>query len=195
MNDELKKILLKTGVDASRKVLMSAFSEDISKEVSKEEEKSYDNAVAFVTKLAKDNAQYALENIPTEGSPEQVAAQIALQTTVMLGKTVMETAKFCERQDSKRAKINAERDAYIAQINAQKELLLTYLDKSFDERKVNFENFFNRLDKAMAQNDVEQMSIILSSINQLAAISPFKVLQARKNARRALEDPNFELDV
>ena len=77
----------------------------------------------------------------------------------------------------------------------QKELLLTYLDKSFDERKVNFENFFNRLDKAMAQNDVEQMSIILSSINQLAAISPFKVLQARKDARRALEDPNFELDV
>lgn len=195
MDDELKKLLLKTGAQAARQVLMSAFSENDSKESSSEEQESYDNAEAFVSKLAKDNAQYAAENMPVEGDPQQMAAQIALHVAVMLGKTVMETSKFCQVQDSKRAQINAERDAYIAQIDAQKELILEYLERSFDERKVSFEQFFNRLDKAMAKNDTQQMGLILDSINQLAATSPFKALQVRKNARRALEDPNFELDV
>ncbi len=195
MDDELKKLLLKTGAQAARQVLMSAFSENDSKESSSEEQESYDNAAAFVSKLAKDNAQYAAENMPVEGDPQQMAAQIALHVAVMLGKTVMETSKFCQVQDSKRAQINAERDAYIAQIDAQKELILEYLERSFDERKVSFEQFFNRLDKAMAKNDTQQMGLILDSINQLAATSPCKALQVRKNARRALKDPNFELDV
>lgn len=195
MNDELKQLLLKTGANAARQILVAAFSEDTSKEVPKEGQESYDNAAAFVSKLAKDNARYAAENMPVEGDPQQMAAQIALHVAVMLGKTVMETSKFCQVQDSKRAQINAERDAYIAQIDAQKELILEYLERSFDERKVNFEHFFNRLDRAMAKNDTQQMGLILDSINQLAATSPFKVLQARKNARRALQDPNFELDV
>lgn len=195
MDDELKKLLLKKGTQAARQVLMSAFSEDDSREKSSEEQESYDNAAAFVSKLAKDNARYAVENMPVEGNPQQMAAQIALHVAVMLGKTAMETSKFCQVQDSKRAQINAERDAYIAQIDAQKELILEYLEKSFDERKISFEQFFNRLDKAMAKNDTQQMGLILDSINQLAATSPFKALQTRKNARQALEDPHFELDV
>ena len=106
-----------------------------------------------------------------------------------------EVAKFSEVQVTKRTEIEAKRDENIAKINAQKEILLIYLEKSFDERKDNFERLFNVIDYALINNNMEQLALGLNSINHLAATSPFKDLANISTTQQALNNKNHLWDI
>lgn len=119
----------------------------------------------------------------------------ALEAVTILVNTAGEVAKFTEVEKTKRKQIEALRDVEVAKINAQKEFLLSYLDKTFDERKNQFNKYFDVLDKAIESNDMQVMQIVLSNINNLAASSPFKALGDYKATQKALEDNNHTWDI
>lgn len=94
-----------------------------------------------------------------------------------------------EQEATKRAEVRARRDMEFERIRGQRELLMRYLERSFDERRENFARFFDLADEALERGDNEQLGQVLTSITQLAAMSPFKVLADMASARQALLDP------
>ncbi|MFW1956363.1 hypothetical protein ACG91D_12360 [Acinetobacter guillouiae] len=105
-----------------------------------------------------------------------------------------EVAKFTEVQKTTRKQIEAERDIAVNSIQAQKNIILVYLEKSFDERKENFERLFSIVDDAITKNNKEQLALGLNSINQLANSSPFKALTSVETTQAALMDKDHTWD-
>ncbi|MEW6491473.1 MAG: hypothetical protein AB1589_02820 [Cyanobacteriota bacterium] len=99
---------------------------------------------------------------------------------------------IAEQEQTKRREIEAWEKATIAKINAQRDLLMAYLNRSFDERAENFRCLFSVVDRAIAANNNDQLALALHSITELAKSSPFKELANLASVRAALDDPDHE---
>jgi len=154
----------------------SEFSEETYQDGDHFEENIRSNLTGVVTSLAAGN--------PAE------ATEALTHLVTMAG----EVAKFTEVQKTKRKEIEAKRDIIVSNIQSQKEIILAYLDKSFDERKENFAKLFEVVDNAMESNNLKQLAMGLDSINKLATSSPFKELANIETTRKALEDKNHVWD-
>ncbi|MEH2205576.1 MAG: hypothetical protein V7K53_16095 [Nostoc sp.] len=97
-----------------------------------------------------------------------------------------------EQEKTKRREIEAWEKETIITINAQRELLMAYLDRSFDERAENFRALFAVVDNAIASGNNEQLALTLNSITEIAKSSPFKDLANLASVRAALNDPDRE---
>lgn len=106
----------------------------------------------------------------------------------------LETVQFCEAQKTEREKIKAHSKEVIAQINAQKEFLMQYLDKTFDDRKLQFDSYFKALDKAIEANNPQMMAMCLQNINNLALSSPFRPLLEAQQHYKELASGKGKLD-
>ncbi len=100
--------------------------------------------------------------------------------------------KIAQEERTKRQEITAWEKATIADINAQRDVLIEYLELSFDERAKNFRQLFNVVDKAIDNGDNEELALALHSITELAKSSPFKDLANLTSVKAALNDPNHE---
>lgn len=103
-----------------------------------------------------------------------------------------EYMKLAEQEQTKRREIEAWEKESIAKINATRDLLMKYLDRSFDERANNFRALFDVVDRAIAAGNNEQLALALHSITEIAKSSPFKDLADLASVRIALDDPNHE---
>ena len=83
----------------------------------------------------------------------------------------------------------------IHQINAQRDIPMTYLEHSFDERRENFQQFFEILDRAIDKGDTANVAATLSSIVELAQSSPFKDIASVQAVRNVLADQNSEYEI
>lgn len=99
---------------------------------------------------------------------------------------------IAEQEQTKRREIEAWEKVTIAKINAQRDLLMAYLNRSFDERAENFRHLFCVVDRAIAADNNDQLALALHSITELAKSSPFKELANLASVRAALDDPNHE---
>ena len=99
---------------------------------------------------------------------------------------------IAEQEQTKRCEIEAWEKEAIAKINAQRDLLMAYLDRSFDERAENFRALFNVVDKAMSSGNNDQLALALNSITEIAKSNPFKELANLASVRAALDDPDHE---
>jgi ribonucleotide reductase alpha subunit len=99
---------------------------------------------------------------------------------------------IAEQEKTKRRDIDAWEKTTIAEINAQRELLMAYLDRSFDERAENFRALFAVVDSAIASGNNDQLALTLNTITEIAKSSPFKELSNLASVRAALDDPNHE---
>lgn len=95
-----------------------------------------------------------------------------------------------EVEQTKRRQIAFAEKAAIEEIKAKRELLMDYLNKSFDERKKNFGQLFDTLDNTIKNNNTEAMAGTLTSIVELGKSSAFKDLGSVSEVRKALEDPD-----
>ncbi|MEM9925434.1 MAG: hypothetical protein AAF915_17050 [Cyanobacteria bacterium P01_D01_bin.50] len=121
---------------------------------------------------------FALQNInPVESVEKMVSAYTEYLTIAELERT-------------KRRDIEAWEKEAITRINAQRDLLMSYLDRSFDERAENFRALFGVVDNALVSGDNEQLAFALNSITEIAKSSPFKEFANLNNVRAALNDPN-----
>ncbi|MDJ0732974.1 MAG: hypothetical protein QNJ47_02640 [Nostocaceae cyanobacterium] len=100
--------------------------------------------------------------------------------------------KIAEQEQTKRREIEAWEKETITQINTQRELVIGYLDRSFDERAKTFRTLFAVVDSAMASGNNEQLTQALNSITEIAKSSPFKDLANLGSVRAALDDPEHE---
>ncbi len=100
--------------------------------------------------------------------------------------------KIAEQEKTKRREIEAWEKETITKINAQRELVIGYLDRSFDERAKNFLALFAVVDRAMESGNNEQLAHALNSITEIAKSSPFKDLANLGSVRAALDDPEHE---
>jgi DNA polymerase III alpha subunit (gram-positive type) len=99
---------------------------------------------------------------------------------------------IAEQEKTKRREIDAWEKETITKINAQRDLLMAYLERSFDERAENFRYLFTVVDGAIASGNNEQLALALNSITDIAKSSPFKDLANLASVRAALKDPNHE---
>lgn len=98
-----------------------------------------------------------------------------------------------QEEETKRAGIQAQKEVVLENLRSQKAVILHYLDRAFDERRQNFESFFNSLDRTLEMGDVAQTSAVLESIVSLAKTSPFK--DVKEEIRTFLTNPKAELEL
>lgn len=97
------------------------------------------------------------------------------------------TLEECRESNmTERVRIQAEKVAALKKIEATRDLLMTYLNKSFDERAAIFKKDFESIDTAIANNNMEALAIMVQSVNTLAAQSPFKSLVDLAQVKRNL---------
>ncbi|HYX14768.1 MAG TPA: hypothetical protein VE944_10445 [Nostoc sp.] len=125
-------------------------------------------------------ASFALANL----NPAECLQQMVLACTDYLN--------VAEQEKTNRREIEAWENETITKINAQRELLMAYLDRSFDERAENFRALFAVVDNAIASGNNEQLALTLNSITEIAKSSPFKDLANLASVRAALDDPDHE---
>jgi hypothetical protein len=123
-------------------------------------------------------------------SPAEVLSTIKAFT-----EAATDAVKFCEVQETKREEIRANRDARIKQLEAQRDIILNYLDRSFDERRYLFEKHFKIVDHALMTGNTEELTLSLQTINDLAKSSPFKALADLGNVQNTLNKPNSTFDI
>lgn len=122
-------------------------------------------------------------------SPQAVA-----ESFQRFAKVTQEVAKFAEVQETKRTQIRMDAEVAIKKVEAMRDTLKEYLEKSFDERGAIFAKQFEVVDKALATGDNNMLSMGLTSINELAASSPFKALADINSVQQMLtDDSEFDL--
>lgn len=105
-------------------------------------------------------------------TPEQAFAGLNKFLEVL-----QENHKITEVETTKRTEIESNRAIEIERIQAQKEILKTYFEGIFSERKYMIEQMFDKLDKGIENNNLELIQMSMSSIVSIAQESPLKQVQ------------------
>lgn len=100
-----------------------------------------------------------------------------------------EYAIVAEQEKTKRRAIEAWETEAIARIETQRDVMLRYLERSFDERAKQFDNLFKLADRALSEKDNKALSEILESIQTVATHSPLQALSSVESVQAALDDP------
>lgn len=94
--------------------------------------------------------------------------------------------KTVETERSKRLEIKANLKEKLEEVKTKRDIFMTYLDRSFEERKENFTRLFDVLDRAIDKDDIQTMAHTLNSITELGKSSPFKDLADISRIRQKL---------
>lgn len=128
---------------------------------------------------------------PLPGFASAFTAQDLL-TQIVRG--VKEWAQLHETESTRREFIRAQERATVAEIRATRDVFIAYLDRSFDERRANFDRLFAALDRALT-DDPSQVGPILTTVTTLAAKSPFADLSNIDLVKNRLQDPDHVWEV
>lgn len=107
-------------------------------------------------------------------------------------RTIAECARDIEQAKARQTQVKEEARVEVERIGAMRDVLMSYLDKSFDERRQNFDTLFRQLDSAIAGDNVALVSVILESVVKLADSSPFTALADPATTRALLADKKTE---
>lgn len=132
-----------------------------------------------------------LEKLVTKGleSPDAIAR-------VVDGvKVVADAVREVAFQRTAQEQIRSDAAVEIARIHAVRDVMLDYLDRSFDERRKNFDMLFAQLDRAVASESLESVARTLDAIVALSKTSPFKDLADAAKAKDVLKDKSKEWDL
>ena len=105
---------------------------------------------------------------------------------------VKEYLVVAEQEQTKRAAINAACATELAKIDAVRSTFEAFLDRSFEERRRNFEELFSLVRQAMERNDLKTLELSLSAAVELARISPLAEAKSLESLRSAMDDPDHE---
>lgn len=115
-----------------------------------------------------------------------------LQTLNLITQAYIEYRQVVAQEKTKRREIEAFEKEAIAKIEAQKEVLITHLNRSFDERAKNFATLFTVVDRAIEAGNNEQLALALGSIVAIAKTSPLDGLINYSDFQARLNDPNHK---
>ncbi|NNB88835.1 hypothetical protein HJC10_21360 [Corallococcus exiguus] len=101
-------------------------------------------------------------------------------------RSITECVRDIAKEQTEQTRLRENARVNVEHIHAMRDVLMHHLDRSFDERKENFRQLFERLDGAIQGNNVQLASVVLESVVKLADASPFKALQDVAATRAAL---------
>jgi hypothetical protein len=96
----------------------------------------------------------------------------ALQTLAQVVDTVAQMHRIAQEERTRRTHIEAQLLAQIESIRAVRDVITDYLARSFEERRVVFDDLFTRLDEAMTGQDISGVATVLGAIVDVAKHSP-----------------------
>lgn len=128
------------------------------------------------------------------GEKKRLDPEQALNTLNDLYNKYVTLQEVKEANKTERKRIQDDKEKALAQIKATKDVLMTYLNRSFDERAMIFKKDFETIDTAIANNNMEALAITVQSVNTLAAQSPFKALVDLAQVKRSLLS-NDEIEI
>jgi hypothetical protein len=99
-----------------------------------------------------------------------------------------EYKQVVQHEKTKRKEIEAVKKVDIERIHAQRDIIMTYLDKSFDERKDIFKKYFDVLDAALESGQIDTIVKTLDSITGLAKSSPFKDIASIVQVKKMIDN-------
>lgn len=100
--------------------------------------------------------------------------------------------KIAEEEKTKRRQIETDEKVMLAAIKAKRDIVITYLENSFDERAKNFQALFSIIDQAIDTGSNEQLTVSLNAVTELAKSNPFKDLANLASVQAALDDPDHK---
>lgn len=104
----------------------------------------------------------------------------------------VEYLKTRQEEQTKREYIWATRDAIVTELNNEKEVVLSYFEHRFAERKGALEQFYSLLHRAVDTGNDQQLQTALNGILGIIQENPLKdFAEFRKN----MSDPDFVLEV
>lgn len=113
-----------------------------------------------------------------------------LESARIIVSDITNMVNMIQQETTKREAIRANRDVIIEKTRAFREVMLVVMDKTFDERRQLFDEYFSRLDKAMDNSDTNMVAGILSNMVDLAKNGPLKDLINVAATQKALKDPD-----
>ncbi|HCF56985.1 MAG TPA: hypothetical protein DFS52_03185 [Myxococcales bacterium] len=125
-------------------------------------------------------------------APKKGTSTVAVGDVITGIKTIAECVRDIEKERTQQTKLREDARVEVERIHALREVLLDYLQRSFDERSENFRQLFDRLDLAIESDNVQLAAVVLDSVVKLADSSPFKALQDVASARKALSERGKE---
>ena len=108
---------------------------------------------------------------------------------------IKEYLVVAEQEQTKRAQINADCAVELTKIEAMRSILEMFLDRSFEERRKNFEELFSVIRKSMDTGDLQTLERSLSVVVELAKISPLAEAKSLASLRTAMDDPDHEFQL
>lgn len=124
-----------------------------------------------------------------------IAAFDPLEAIRMVAAAYSEYKKIRETELAKRQEIRSWEKINVEKIRTQRELLMRYLDLSFDERKQNFSRMFDVLDRCVENGAMESIALTLRSLIDMASSGPFKELATSQSVRELLADPSRDIEI
>ena len=119
-----------------------------------------------------------------------MAAGNVLESVQVIVSDITNMVNMIQQETTKREAIRANRDVIIEKTRAFREIMLNVMDQTFEERKMQFDGYFELLDKAMDKNDVNMVAGILHNMVELTKESPLRNLIDLASTQKALKDPN-----
>lgn len=131
------------------------------------------------------------ENLEILDAPLQQAPHLLqdpLRVFQVLVQAYQETRAVEAHEATRRRQIAAWEKSRISALEMHKQVLLTCLDRSFDERAENFRRFFALADEALESGNNAALQSVLVALTELAKSSPFKDIADLASAQAGLED-------
>ena len=100
---------------------------------------------------------------------------------------VREAIVAVAEQQTRRQEIAARERVALTDLADRRALFMTYLERSFDERRALFARLFEQVDRALDQRDVGALQATLAAVSALATSSPFRDLASLDATRAALK--------
>lgn len=120
-----------------------------------------------------------------KGMPTNVPFQAATSAFSRLIETHHEYKKIAAQEKTKREAIEAWKDVRLTELKNQKEILKTYLEETFRERREMIDGLFEALDKGIDANNLDVINGAINGIVSIAKDSPLqqvdKLMLALKN--------------
>ena len=117
-------------------------------------------------------------------------AQTVATAGPLLIQSIADYLSTSASEETKRREISAYHDTIVHALNQEKEVILAYFAHTFAERRLVIEQCFGVMDKSIAANDHESLSMALNTILGVIHDNPLKDFATFK--RRMLE-PGFEI--
>ncbi len=132
-----------------------------------------------------------LRSLPAGKAALSRAAGSFLNLVYSLVNSYLEYQQIQEQETTKRFQIEAWKQITLAEIESKRQILMGYLNHSFNERERNFQQLFEQIDGAIARGDNAQLALLLDTLVKYAQTSPFSQLADLAQVQVNLADPDY----